>query len=200
MRPPSFVTERELFAQGYRAIVGVDEAGCGALAGPVVAGAVVLPIDSRIGDLCDSKLATQKQRERLYEAILSKATSWAVGVASVQEIIDLGLCAANLLAMRRAVDQIKVVEYVLVDAWHIPDLPFPQRGIIHGDRLVKSISAASILAKVTRDRLMREFAREYPQYNFDIHKGYATKAHQKAIREYGPCAIHRTSWKPFRKL
>jgi ribonuclease HII len=197
MRAPTFQIERELLAQGYRAIVGVDEAGCGALAGPLMAGAAILPLDSRIGDLRDSKLLTEKARRQLYEEVVEKATAWAVAEASVEEINTLGLRVANLLAMRRAVDQIAHVEYVLIDAWRLPNLPFPQRGIVRGDRLVKSIAAASVLAKVTRDRKMEELAEQFPAYRFEIHKGYATEAHQKAIKQYGPCPIHRTSWKPF---
>ncbi len=197
MRPPSFAMERELFAQGYRAIVGVDEVGCGALAGPVVAGAVVLPLDSRLGGIRDSKLLSEKQRERLFPSITGKAHAWAVAQAEVSEILQLGLRRATLLAMRRALQRIPSADFVLVDAWEISDISLPQRGVIRGDRLVKSIAAASILAKVTRDRIMGELGEQYPQYGFEAHKGYATEAHQRAIRENGPCEIHRTAWKPF---
>ncbi len=177
-------------------IVGVDEVGSGALAGPVLAGAVVLPIASGLGGIADSKVLSTRQREELYVLICEKATAWAVGSASVQEIFDLGIRPSTYLAMRRAVDHIESVDYVLVDAWTIPGLSIPQHGIICGDRLTKSIAAGSIIAKVTRDRQMSELAMQYPQYGFEKHKGYATQMHKRAILEYGPCAIHRMNYKP----
>lgn len=189
--------ERELLRQGYRAIVGVDEAGCGALAGPVVAGAVILPVDSRLGKLHDSKLVSPSDRERLYEAILERADAFAIGQASVAEILALGIRQANLLAMRRAIAGIPSADFVLVDAWNIPGIVLPQRGIVRGDRLIKSIAAGSIVAKVTRDRIMVEYAAQYPAYGFEIHKGYATAAHRRAIHSHGACPIHRVTWKPF---
>lgn len=192
--PPTFRVERELAARGFCRIVGVDEAGCGALAGPVVAAAVMLPIDSRIGGIRDSKLLGQRRREELYPIIVERAVAWAVGVARVEEIATLNIRGANLLAMRRAVEAIESVEYVLVDAWTIPGITIPQRGIIRGDLTVKSIAAASIVAKVTRDRLMAQLALEFPQYGFEIHKGYGTKFHREAITEYGPCPHHRLSF------
>lgn len=196
-KKPTFQYERELLKQGFRTIVGVDEAGTGALAGPVVAGAVVLPIDSRLGELNDSKKLIPALRAGMYEQILEWATAWAVGSVSVEEIADLGLRPANLLAMKRAVDQIADADYALVDAWTITDLAIPQQGIIRGDQLVKSIAAASIIAKVTRDRMMQELAKQYPQYGFEIHKGYATLRHRQAIDKHGPCPIHRLSYKTF---
>lgn len=198
--PPTFKMERELLSQGYRRIVGVDEAGCGALAGPVVAAAVILPMDSRIGGIRDSKLLGQRRREELYPVIVERAVAWAVGVASVDEIAMLNIRGANLLAMRRAVEAIESAEYVLVDAWTIPGIIIPQRGIVRGDLTVKSIAAASIIAKVTRDRLMAELAQEFPQYGFQTHKGYGTKAHREAITEYGPCPHHRLTYKTFTKV
>lgn len=207
---PTFKIERELAARGFCRVVGVDEAGCGAFAGPVVAAAVILPMDSRIGGIRDSKLLDERRREELYPVILERALAWAVGVASVEEIATLNIRGANLLAMRRAVKAVDVqlcpighncisecvppVDYVLVDAWTIPGISIPQRGIVRGDLTVKSIAAASIIAKVTRDRLMRELAQEFPQYGFDIHKGYGTKAHREAITEHGPCRHHRLSF------
>lgn len=178
-------------------IVGVDEAGCGALAGPVVAGAVVLPVVSRLGELDDSKAMTALARERLFDLVAERSSAWAVGIASVDEINTLGIRPANYLAMLRAIEQIDGVDFVLVDAWTLPNLTVPQRGIIHGDHLVKSIAAASIIAKVSRDRLMRELAEVHPNYGFDVHKGYATALHQERIKRHGPCAIHRTSWSVF---
>ncbi len=195
---PSFAYERALFAQGFRLIVGVDEVGCGALAGPVMAGAVVLPIDSRLGGIKDSKLLSEKQREDLYPRILDRAQAWAIGSASVEEITALGLRPATLLAMRRAVEQIANADFVLVDAWTIPQVVVPQRGVTRGDRKIKSIAAASIIAKVTRDRLMKELAQQYPEYGFDVHKGYGTKMHRATIVKYGPCEIHRLGYEMFR--
>lgn len=192
--PPTFKMERELYARGFRRIVGVDEVGCGALAGPVVAAAVILPVDSRIGKLRDSKLLDARRREELYPLIVKRAMAWSVGVASVEEIATLNIRGANLLAMRRAVEAIEFVEYVLVDAWTIPGITIPQRGIVRGDLTVKSIAAASIIAKVMRDRMMRELAQEFPQYGFDVHKGYGTKAHREAIVEHGVCPHHRLAF------
>lgn len=204
--PPTFKIERELLAQGFQRIVGVDEAGCGALAGPVVAAAVILPVDSRLGALRDSKLLSQRRREELYPLIIERAVAWSVGMASVEEIARLNIRGANLLAMRRAVeamdDQLcpigqNRIDYVLVDAWTIPGVMVPQRGIIRGDLKVKSIAAASVIAKVTRDRLMVELAREFPVYGFEVHKGYATNVHRTAIALHGPCPHHRLSYKTF---
>jgi ribonuclease HII len=197
--PPSFKIEHELLALGHEWIVGVDEVGCGALAGPVMAGAVVLPVDSRIGGLRDSKLLDSRAREALYPIITERARAWAVGSSSVEEILSLGIRGATLLAMRRAVEMIEHVDYVLVDAWTIPNIPYPQRGIIRGDLKVKSIAAASILAKVTRDRIMAELAGQFPEYGFEKHKGYGTRAHREAIAKYGSCLIHRLSFRTFNK-
>lgn len=194
---PTFQYERDLISQGFRAIVGVDEAGCGALAGPLVAGAVIFPLDSRLGDVNDSKLLSPSKRDELYDLIVERATAWAVGSVSVEEITALGLRPANLLAMRRAVEGITGADYALVDAWTIPGLAIPQQGIIRGDSLVKSIAAASVIAKVTRDRIMDELSAKFPAYQFHVHKGYATKTHRDAIKEHGPCAAHRLTYKTF---
>jgi ribonuclease HII len=195
--PPTFRIERELLFQGFTRIVGVDEAGCGALAGPVVAAAVILPIDSRLGALRDSKLLSESRREELYDVIVERCVAYGVGSASVEEISKLNIRGANLLAMRRAVKQIDYVDYALVDAWTIPNLKIPQRGIIRGDLTVKSIAAASVIAKVTRDRLMRHMAQAFPVYGFDVHKGYGTKIHREAITQHGPCKHHRLTYKTF---
>ncbi len=199
-RFPNFCHERELTALGFQAIVGVDEAGAGALAGPLIAGAVILPFTSRLGELDDSKAKTPKARERLFDLISERATAWAIGEATVEEINTLGLRPANYLAMKRAIAQIPSADFVLVDAWTLPDLPIPQRGIIHGDHLVKSIAAASIIAKVTRDRMMCALAKVHPAYDFDVHKGYGTLAHRKQIKTHGPCRAHRTSWGIFNRI
>ena len=191
---PTFQQERELLAAGYTAVVGVDEAGTGAFAGPVVAGAIILPLASRLGELDDSKKKTPAARERLFEQLRESGSSWAVGEASVEEIALLGLRPANELAMRRAIEKITHADFALVDAWTIPSLSIPQRGIIHGDALVKSIAAASIIAKVTRDRMMRALHEQFPAYDFDVHKGYGTKAHLAAMKKLGLSEAHRVNW------
>jgi ribonuclease HII len=196
---PTFHRERELIGQGYRMIVGVDEVGSGALAGPVFAGAVVLPLDSRLGGIRDSKLLSAAAREDLYPLIIERAAAWAVGSATVEEIHAVGIRQATLLAMRRAVESIAGADYVLVDAWKIPGISLPQNGIIRGDRFVKSIAAASIVAKVERDRVMAALAEVYPQYGFEVHKGYATSTHRAAIKEHGACPIHRVGYRTFRE-
>ncbi|HAU65766.1 MAG: Ribonuclease HII [Candidatus Uhrbacteria bacterium GW2011_GWF2_39_13] len=191
---PTFKYERMLACQGYQRIAGTDEAGCGALAGPVVAGAVILPLNSRIGGIRDSKLLRESQREELYAFITSRAVAWSIGSASVEEIYTLGIRQANYLAIRRAVEALSEIDYVLVDAWTIPNLSCPQKGIIRGDQSIKSIAAASIIAKVTRDRMMKVLSEQYPEYGFEKHKGYGTVSHKKAIHIHGPCAIHRLNF------
>ncbi len=197
MKSPTFAEERSLIKAGYTSIVGVDEAGCGALAGPVVAAAVIFPLNSRLKRVRDSKLLSAKARDELYPLILNRARSVGIAKASVEEIETIGLRQATFLAMRRAIDQVPEIDFVLVDGWILPGIPFPQKRIVQGDRTVKSIAAASIIAKVTRDRLMFEFAKEYPHYGFERHKGYATRVHEEAIRKHGICPIHRKTFKPF---
>ncbi|MDG1950341.1 MAG: ribonuclease HII [bacterium] len=196
-KKPTFLYERELMEQGFTQIVGVDEAGCGALAGPVVAGAVILPLNSRIGELNDSKQMSEKKREGLYELVTQRALAWAYGIATVEEIYEIGIRQANYLAMRRAVEGIEQADYALVDAWTIPELTIPQQGIIKGDTKVKSIAAASIISKVTRDRMLYQLEEQFPQYGFATHKGYGTKQHRDAIAQHGPCPIHRLGYKTF---
>lgn len=201
MHRPTFQFERKLLAKGHRIIAGVDEVGCGALAGPVVAAAVVLPIDSRLGLIRDSKLLSPDQRTRLLPKLVGRLAGHGIGQAEVEEIDTLGLRTATLLAMRRALETLSArctVDYVLVDAWKIPDITIPQQAIIRGDRLVKSIAAASIVAKVHRDALMVELGAQYLGYGFKDHKGYATAAHERTLRKRGPCPIHRTSFAPVR--
>jgi len=195
MQTPTFHHERELLAAGYACIVGVDEVGAGALAGPVVAAAVVLPLASRLKLIRDSKLLSASQREGLFDLICEKSDAFAIGMASTEEIQECNIRGATLLAMRRAVEQIEGVDFALVDAWSIPGISIPQRGIVRGDQSVKSIAAASIIAKVHRDRLMCDFANDYPEYGFDIHKGYGTKMHREALKLHGPCPIHRTGFR-----
>lgn len=146
----------------------------------------------------DSKMLTERQREQLFDQIDERAQFWTIGIASVAEIDAWGIRPANLMAMKRAVKQIREVEFALVDAWTIPAIEIPQRGIIRGDQSVKSIAAASIMAKVSRDRLMAEYDRTFPEYGFARHKGYGTKFHRDMIKKHGPCTLHRTSWAMFR--
>lgn len=198
MRPPSFQTEKDLAAEGFSLVAGVDEVGCGALAGPVMAGAVILPFDSHLGGVRDSKLLSPEAREELYPLITERAIAWSIGSASIEEIAQFNIRGASLLAMRRAIEGLKISpQFILVDAWTIPGTLIPQRGIIRGDRTVKSIAAASVIAKVTRDRLMVKAALDFPAYGFEIHKGYATEIHRQAIKAHGPCPIHRLSYKTF---
>lgn len=180
--------------QGFQFVVGVDEAGAGALAGPVVAGAVILDAANPIAGLGDSKLLSEKRREKLYAEIILNAKAWAFGMATVEEIEVLGIRPANYLAMRRAFEKIPDAQFALVDAWTIPQLHIPQRGIIRGDRSIACIAAGSIIAKVTRDRMMTDLHTQFPEYGFNIHKGYGTKAHRDAIKEHGPSNMHRKSF------
>lgn len=190
--------ERRLNARGFRRIAGVDEAGRGCLAGPVVAAAVVLAPDCAIRGLADSKLLTPAARERLYQAIVERAV-WAVGTATVAEIDELNIHRAALEAMRRAVAALEPPpDFVLVDGGHPLELELPQRSLVGGDRRVAVIAAASIVAKVTRDRLMQDLHRRDPRYGFDRHKGYATPDHLAALARYGYSALHRRSFRPRR--
>ncbi len=177
-------------------IAGVDEAGRGPLAGPVVAAAVILPTHYDIPKLTDSKKLTAKQREQLYTVITTQATAWAVASADVNEIDQLNILWASMLAMQRAVAQLTVVpDHVLVDGNRTPDLPCSSEAIIQGDSKVAAISAASILAKVSRDRLLIEYDTHYPGYGFAQHKGYPTKAHYAALATLGPSPVHRRSFR-----
>lgn len=187
--------ERDLWRAGWRYIAGVDEVGVGPLAGPVVAAAVVFGADISLTGVNDSKCLDPETRTKLAAVIRDRAIGVGVGTASVDEIDRLNVYHAGLLAMRRAIEALPVVpEQVLVDARAIPDLPVPQRAIIRGDETCFSIAAASIVAKVHRDRLMADLDRRYPQYGFCRHKGYATAEHQAAVRRYGPCELHRQSY------
>ena len=188
--------EREAWARGLRRVAGIDEVGRGPLAGPVVAAAVVLDPDRRIPGLRDSKLLAQAERERLAEAIWVGAL--AVGVAEVDALtIDrINILESTRLAMRQALARLRTPpELVLIDAVRLPPLGCPQRAIIKGDRLSASIAAASIVAKVHRDRLMAEWDRHYPGYGFAEHKGYATRSHEAALRRLGPSPLHRRSFR-----
>jgi ribonuclease HII len=197
---PTFNHEKQLNLEGFTIIIGVDEAGSGALAGPVVSGAAVLKLNTKIINIKDSKLLSEKQREEVYPQITEGAIAWGAGIATVEEIFKLGIRQATYLSMRRAIQKIDNPEFLLVDAWTIPEIDIPQRAIIKGDLKVKSIAAGSIIAKVTRDRIMRQLSKEFDQYGFDVHKGYGTKIHQAAIKKHGPCKAHRLGYKTFQSL
>lgn len=180
-------------------MAGVDEAGRGPLAGPVVAAAVILDDLQPIRGLADSKALTALRRERLFDEIRARALCCSVAQASVEEIDRLNILQATLLAMRRAVEGLRLKpQRVLVDGNRVPVLPVPVEAIVKGDAKVPAISAASILAKVTRDRLCAELHERFPQYDFDGHKGYPTPLHLSALREHGPCPEHRRSYAPVR--
>lgn len=187
-----FSTEIALHAEGYGRVCGVDEAGRGPLAGPVCAAAVILPENCELPGLNDSKKLSEKKREVLYDEITAKAISYGIAFATVAEIEEMNILAAALLAMNRAIAQLDPApELALIDGNTIRSIEVPARSIVGGDGKVACIAAASILAKVTRDRYMRKLAEQYPQYGFEQHKGYGTKAHQAAILEYGPTPEHR---------
>ena len=187
--------EHEAFAEGYNVVCGVDEAGRGPLAGPVCAAAVILPPDCVIEGLNDSKKLTDKRRRGLYDVIVEQAAAYGIAFASHQEIDEINILQATFLAMRRAVGQLTVRPMLaLVDGNQDPRLEIPVRTIVKGDGLSASIAAASILAKVTRDRWMEELDAKYPQYGFAVHKGYGTKRHYAALTEFGPCEEHRQTF------
>jgi ribonuclease HII len=189
--------ENALRRVGFCHVAGVDEVGRGCLAGPVVAAAVVLHPDRHIPGVCDSKLVPSAERERLFDRIVAHAVAWAVASADPREIDDINIHQASLRAMQRAVlTLVPLPDIVLVDAFRVPDLPMAQRGVPHGDRRCSAIAAASIVAKVTRDREMRELHGRDPRYGFDRHKGYATADHLEAVARFGYSDAHRRSFRP----
>jgi ribonuclease HII len=182
-------------------IAGVDEAGRGPLAGPVIAAAVILDPECPIDGLADSKCLKAARREQLAGEICAKALAWAVSRAEVEEIDSINILRASLLAMQRCISDLKVSPgLVLVDGTHCPDIDIPMKAIVRGDSTVPCISAASILAKVTRDKEMCELDRQYPGYGFAKHKGYPTRAHREALLRLGACAIHRRSFAPVKNI
>lgn len=184
--------EQEMEEAGYAVVCGVDEAGRGPLCGPVVAAACILPTGLVIEGLNDSKKLTEKKREALFDWICENALSYSIAQASVEEIDALNILEADLLAMRRAIDGLSIKpDCALIDGNVARDFQIPARPVVHGDAISPSIAAASILAKVTRDRLCIELDRDYPQYGIAKHKGYGTKAHMEALRTHGPAPIHR---------
>lgn len=187
--------EKEAAARGFRAVCGIDEAGRGPLAGPVYAAAVILPPDCVIEGLNDSKKLTEARREQLFDVILEKAVACGIGCADEKEIDTLNILQATYLAMRRAVEALPVpCDYAMVDGNRMPPLDVPGETIVKGDAKSASIAAASVLAKVSRDRVMRQYHEQYPAYGFDGHKGYGTRAHYAALEAYGPCPIHRMTF------
>ena len=195
MQQDMWQIEEEVSAEGYCAICGVDEAGRGPLAGPVCAAAVILPRDVDLPGLNDSKKLSDKKRRELYPMIMEKAIAYGIGFADEKEIDQINILQATYLAMERALQQLQVKpDFALIDGNRAKDFGLPVRTVVHGDSLSASIAAASVLAKVTRDDVMLKLAETYPQYGFEIHKGYGTKVHYEALREHGPCPIHRVSF------
>lgn len=193
--PDLWLLERERIAQGIAPVAGVDEAGRGPLAGPVCAAAVILPPELEIPGLNDSKKLSDKHRRALYDIIVSEAVTYGIAMADAQEIDTVNILQATFNAMERAMWKLtEAPALVLVDGNRTRPFPYPAEAVVKGDGRSASIAAASILAKVTRDRLMEELAETYPQYGFEIHKGYGTRAHYDALRAHGPCPIHRRTF------
>ncbi len=196
-----FQFEKEAKIKGFDFVAGVDEAGRGPLAGPVVAAAVVLKDFTPIPELRDSKQMSPNQRDRVFELIKKSALGFGIGVVDVSTIDKINILQATLLAMRIATEKLPALpDLILVDGNRTFDFPKEQKAIVKGDQLSQSIAAASVLAKVTRDRIMGEYHKDYPQYGFDRHKGYGTKLHKERIRECKPCPIHRKTFKGVREF
>ena len=187
--------ENSLYSETVQLICGVDEAGRGPLAGPVCAAAVILPRDLQIPGLTDSKKLTDKKRRELFPVIQEQAIAYGIGLASEQEIDEINILQATFLAMRRALDQLSVrPDLALIDGNRETDFGLPVKTVVKGDSLSANIAAASILAKVTRDNIMIQLSEQYPEYGFEIHKGYGTKAHYAALTEHGASPVHRRSF------
>lgn len=187
--------EKEALTKGYKSVCGVDEAGRGPLAGPVCAAAVILPEGVIIDGVNDSKKLSEKKRESLFDVIREQALSYSIAYATVDEIEEINILNATMLAMRRAIDGLEIkADYAMIDGNKIPPIDIDAECIVKGDAKSMSIACASILAKVSRDRLLYKYAEEYPMYGFDKHKGYGTKVHREAILKYGPCPYHRKSF------
>ena len=196
--PLGWDIEDAAYAEGYTAVCGCDEAGRGPLAGPVVAAAVILPRGCDIPGLNDSKKLTEKKREALFDVICENAVAYAIAEASAEEIDEINILNASMLAMRRAVEALNTpADYALIDGNTSRGFAIPTQTVVGGDAKSPSIAAASILAKVTRDRMCADMDAEYPAYGFAKHKGYPTKAHMDAVREHGPSPIHRKTFLKF---
>lgn len=193
--------EKQAMLSGYKVIAGVDEAGRGPLAGPVVSAAVVLPPNFDVPGINDSKTLSEKKREALFPVIQNQAIAFGIGMADHEEIDRINILQASLLSMKRAVEDLGLTpDYLLIDGKFTIDSTIDQRPVIKGDALSLSIAAASILAKVTRDRIMKDLDLRYPAYGFSRHKGYPTKAHKAAILTHGPCPVHRKSFRGVREI
>ncbi|HCY86335.1 MAG TPA: ribonuclease HII [Desulfobacteraceae bacterium] len=198
--PDVWSFEKGAREKGFRQIAGIDEAGRGPLAGPVVSAAVILPEGFDCPGLTDSKKLSEKKRDALYPKIRELAVAVGVGMADHEEIDRINVLQAALLSMKRAMDDLATTpDYLLIDGKFTIDSDLPQEAIVKGDSRSISVAAASIIAKVTRDRIMKELAQEYPVYGFDRHKGYPTKAHKQAIIDHGPCPVHRRSFRGVRQ-
>lgn len=190
-----YTYEHNAYLRGFTAVCGIDEAGRGPLAGPVCAAAVLLPEGLVIDGLNDSKKLSEKKRELLFPVIEENALAFGIGFADEKEIDEINILQATFLAMRRAFDAMqRRCDYVLVDGNRMPPMPVPGETVVKGDAKSPSIAAASILAKVSRDRVMLEYAKQYPEYQFEKHKGYGTKAHVEALHAFGPSPIHRRTF------
>jgi ribonuclease HII len=195
---PDLRLEKKCHARGLKLVVGVDEAGRGPLAGPVSAAAVLLPAGFSCAGLDDSKKLSEARRDRLYEELMRfPDLQWSLAYAEPEEIDRINILRATHAAMARAVEGLGLeVDHCLIDGLAVPNFPWAHDGVVKGDGLSLSIAAASIIAKVSRDRRMLEYAREYPEYGFERHKGYGTRVHLEALRRHGPCRIHRRSFQP----
>ncbi len=193
---PDYEYEKAAVSSGFNTICGVDEAGRGPLAGPVCAAAVILPEDTVIEGLDDSKKLSEKKRERLYDEIIERAVAYCVAYGTLEEIESVNILEATFIAMNRAIDGLKVKpDFAIIDGNRVPKgIKIPCATLVKGDSKSMSVAAASILAKVTRDRLMLTYDEKYPQYNFKKHKGYGTKEHTELLKQYGPSPIHRLSF------
>lgn len=192
--------EKDLYKKGLKLIAGVDEVGRGPLVGPVVSACVILPVNYKLDGLTDSKKLSEKKRNYFYEILKKDAISIGVGEVSAEEIDKINIYEASKLAMKKAINNLQVLpEHVLIDAMRL-DIDIPSTSIIHGDSLSLSIAAASVIAKVTRDKMMYELHEKYPMYHFDKHKGYPTKLHLECLKKYGPLKNYRFSYKPVKDL
>lgn len=193
---PDYEYENAAKSGGFKLVCGIDETGRGPLAGPVCAAAVILPENAVVEGLNDSKKLSEKKREALYDVIKEKAISFCVAYGTLEEIETLNILQATFLAMNRAIDGLAVKpDFALIDGNRVPkDIKIPCETVVKGDGKSMSVAAASVLAKVTRDRLMLEYDKKYPEYDFKKHKGYGTKEHTELIKKYGPCEIHRMSF------
>ena len=190
-----YTIESEIISKGYLNVCGVDEAGRGPLCGPVVAAAVILPLGLHIEGLNDSKKISEAKREKLYDIIIKEAIAYSICESSVDEINSTDILSASLLAMRRAIDSLEIpADYALIDGNVTKGFTLPCHAVVHGDAISPSIAAASILAKVTRDRMCKDLDEKYPMYGIAKHKGYGTKAHMDALKKYGPAPIYRTKF------